>query len=665
MGRSTIQEITFFKVPFDNSYRNVYTFPSGQQAGWYINQQFVKYFPNEVWNIAISHPVVVKETNGKIILSATYNVIDIKYYNYCSIKYHKISQDGELDYWKFYFITGYSSMNQGVKPTTELSLEYDCWLNNLQDIVNPYKYKEFISTRGHVEDVVKSSDGKIYPKNLAFSANKLAYNFSRSFHGSQNKILWARILLSEDYAYIHNNGEYEKEYIKSCTPISAQLPYVYAPVAVYNLNSKEWYTSKMYTLTIIGETSATTTVLEIGAFNIEFNKSGLINTVDFTFYPPFNCYEDSTEKQLNFVVDYHQNIVSKKYYSKNTTEDVPFYEPLIRTFSTNYYETPVLTARDYNISPENIYNEIEIDLPFVTTNNYNAGDDAIAYQYPFYYYDVEISGERYQLVIPENAVKFNVAIKTYSLSVVWYVVYYDINGNEISKTHEQPIYNNGLVPIVTDNETLFYRNQGNQFKAQQDIASTKYIAKSLTNSINQKMSAGTAIAGIYSGNTMQAAKGISALKENMTDKINNAVSLYEANKNHQATLLDIENLLNNISISSANSVESIFFQNCVIINQYIAINNLEKSLLNYEFYRYGLPINHKDNMASFPHKIFNFKQSLDFEISAITNNDERAVIISVLNSGVTIWNFMTDVDTYAEHDAKYNMIANTIPNPCI
>lgn len=665
MGRSIIKEITFFKMPFDHSYRNVYTFPSGKREGWYINQQFVKYFSHIVWAMPENRAITFRESNGTLLIPAQCNVIDIKYHNYCSIKYHKISQDGEVDYWKFYFITGYKTLNQGFDGTTELQLEYDCWLNNLEDIFNIYKNKEFISTRGHVEDIIKSSDGKVYPKNLAFLANKLTYNFSSSFHGSQNKILWARILLSDDYAYINNNGDYVKEYIISCTPIAAQLPYVYAPVAVYNLNSKEWYSSKFYTLTIIGQTDSETKVLELNSFNIEFNKSGLINTVDFTFYPPFNCYEDSTEKQLNFVIEYNQNIVSKKYYSKNTTEGEPFYEPLLRTFSTTYYETPVLTARNYNISPYIMYNEIEIDLPFITTDNYNSGDSPIHYQYPFYYYDVEISGERYQLVVPENAVKFNIVIKTYSLSVLWYVVYYDINGNEISKSHEQPIYNNGLVPIVTDSETLFYRNQGNQFKAQQDIASTKYMSKSLTDSLNQKISAGAAIAGVYSGNGKMAAKGMMALKENATDKINNALSLYEANKNYQATLLDIENLLNNISITSANAVESIFFQNCIIVNRYIAINNIEKDNTKYEFYRYGLPLNHVDKIYTLPHKIFNYKQSLDFEISAITNNNERAVIISILNSGVTIWNFMKDGDTIKERNAKNFMIANNVPNPCV
>lgn len=66
MGRSTIKEITFFKVPFDNSYRNVYTFPSGKQTGSNINQEFVTNFPNTVWNISVTHPVVLKETNGKL-----------------------------------------------------------------------------------------------------------------------------------------------------------------------------------------------------------------------------------------------------------------------------------------------------------------------------------------------------------------------------------------------------------------------------------------------------------------------------------------------------------------------------------------------------------------------------------------------------------------------
>lgn len=168
MGRSTIKEITFFKVPFDNSYRNVYTFPSGKQTGSNINQEFVTYFPNTVWNISVTHPVVLKETNGKIILSATYNVIDIKDYNYCSIKYHKITQDGESDYWKFYFITGYSSMNQGINPTTDLSLEYDCWLNNLQDILSDTEKHTMV--KGHIKDIdyLAGTGSTAVPKQIIF-----------------------------------------------------------------------------------------------------------------------------------------------------------------------------------------------------------------------------------------------------------------------------------------------------------------------------------------------------------------------------------------------------------------------------------------------------------------------------------------------------------------
>ena len=85
----------------------------------------------------------------------------------------------------------------------------------------------------------------------------------------------------------------------------------------------------------------------------------------------------------------------------------------------------------------------------------------------------------------------------------------------------------------------------------------------------------------------------------------------------------------------------------------------------YDIYRYGLQINHTDYSGNLSHKVFNYKQAVDFQIPTITNNQERFTIERIFNSGVTIWNFPDSTDTDAEHTAKISMEPNDVPNPCI
>lgn len=657
MGRSTIKEITFFKVPFDNSYRNVYTFPSGKQAEWQINQEFVKHFTNTVWNISVSHPVVLKETNGKIILSATYNVIDIKDYNYCSIKYHKISQYGEVDYWKFYFITGYSSMNQGINPTTELSLEYDCWLNNVSKIINNNK---FISSKGHVTDVIFFGD-KVEPKNLSFTANNLTYTFSSVNSTRKNVILWARILLSADEAYEFKDADYFQSKIYSCSSGNNQLPYVYLPVAVYNRSSKEYYPAKTYEFVVKNGTGPNTEFY-IGCFNMSFNTTGVISAVDFTFCPPFNYYEDG-ETQLNrFIVDYEENgVKASEFYTKVNEEYNPIASVRFGVGDGNSY---IISGRYYSTTPKLFYKVEQFDMSGVQLSNYKSGNDVIKYQYPFRYYDVEINGSHTPIVLPEKTHSFQVVTKTMNDSVVWFIECFDQNNNEIYQTKEIPIYNNGTVPHINDPESLFFRNQGNQFLAQVDINDMKYINNALQSSVS--IAAGSVLmgSGMSAGNAKLANHGGGTLSSGVSGFADATVNYFAQNKMFEAKRADLANMTNEISIGSANALESIFLQNVIIINKYEAIQNTEYYNLMYDIYRYGLQINHTDYTAYLPHKIFNFKKAENFEAPQITNNQERFVVESILNSGVTIWNFVTSTDSDAEKTAKIEMMPNDIPNPC-
>lgn len=649
-----VQAITFFKVPFDNTYKNVYAFPeTNSPSSQYIYNKFRETFDY------LDYPITNKEfriTNNRMVISyytvsrngaAYYN---INQYNYCAVQ----SNTTGTSEWRFYFVTGYSTLNQSpTNGSIDLQVEYDCWINNVFEIIQSKKYSaphKFIASKGHINDVIKQS-GNVYSKQLAFTADNLIYTFEHVNSSRKNKILWARILLTTNELYQSTDSGFVKKTVYSCSSGNVQLPYVYLPVAVYNSISKEYYPSATYKLQTKDET--TSLIIPIGCFNMKFNTTGIISTVDFTFYPPFNIYEDETNKR--FVIDADQNVYQYTWYSKVNDE----YQSIAYTaYSDNIERTQVVSARSQYFAPKLIYNTDKIYISHSTENDYILGvSNPLLAQYPFEYYDIEISGTHTQLVLPENCTSFQIVIKIINESVMWYAECFDKNDNEIYQTRELPIYNNGIVPHISDPESLFYRNQGNQFKTQIDNANTKFMSSSVQNAISGVTSAAMFATGL-NGN-------IGGVVNAINGEIQAGTEYYMQNKMFAAKRADLANQTNEISIGSANALESIFLQNALIITKYTAVNSTERDNLLYDIYRYGLQINHTDYSSNLSHKVFNYKKAVDFQIPTITSNQERFTIERIFNSGVTIWNFPVSTDTDAERTAKISMEPNDVPNPCI
>lgn len=68
----------------------------------------------------------------------------------------------------------------------------------------------------------------------------------------------------------------------------------------------------------------------------------------------------------------------------------------------------------------------------------------------------------------------------------------------------------GSIPVELP-ESVFYRNQGNQFLAQQDAISTRYNVASSKNIINGAIGIGTAVAGIGAQNPAMVMRGVSSI----------------------------------------------------------------------------------------------------------------------------------------------------------
>lgn len=659
MGRSTIQEITFFKVPFDNSYRNVYTFPTGQQAGWYINQQFVKYFTNEVWNIATFHPVVLKETNGKIILSATYNVVDIKDYNYCSIKYHKISQVGELDYWKFYFITGYSSMNQGVNPTTELSLEYDCWLNNLKDILSDTEKHTMV--KGHIKDVdyLAGYGSTARPRQIMSSAPDVKTLFTISNQKRRHMILWVKLTLGVKKLFTASvdgsSFSYHEETIYSVLPADSQLPIVYFPLAVFDTGTRLYETTQ-YKIRVHNPNE--TVDLFIPNFNLSLDDSGAIFNAELTFYPPFNYYLlDDTNI---FEVDKDESLQIQEYFVK---EDVN--APLVRAFITaDTGLASVIVATNKVRTPKQLYYVEQIKLPTISGYDYLDGELPQKYQYPFYYYEIEINGEKRKIIPPESTTDIEVITSILGESVVYYIDYYNSSKTRIYREKPVPIYVMGSIPVVANPESIFYRNQGNQFLAQQEAVSTRYNVATTKNIINSAIGIGTTVAGIGAKNPKMVMSGVTSLIGSGMSQYSESTEKNIQNQMFESKAEDLTNMAVSLNYMSNNGLVSLMFQNAMMIYIHSAIENVSYANTIRDIYRYGVSANKNDSLQEIPHMIFNYKQYLEFFAPYIKNLNERNIVESILYNGVTIWNFVLDSDTAKVQKAKLEMLSYNQPNTC-
>ena len=651
MSRSTIKEITFFKVPFDNSYRNVYTFPYGKQTDSYIYQKFVEHFSNTVWNISAAHPVVFKETNGKIILSATYNVIDIKDYNYCSIKYHKITKDGESDYWKFYFIIGYSSMNQGINPTTELSLEYDCWLNNLQNITGISD--EFTMIQGHINDCVKINN-LIYPKHIVSSDKNFPTTIvSTNELVSNIRILWLKCTLTGESGYYYKKtdgpgGSIKGEIIPaSCISSNAQLPIIYAPVGVYDFSQNKFLDGCTLTSTHFSEDGegkpvTETHTIKISNFNFNMVDDDSILEAELTYYPPF-LYSKSADSNTFSLIVNGDNYIYNLYRKINEA-----YIPVVSNRSPELYAGVVTgktgtlitnTKLTFTYSIEN--NSMSYSSYILSTNKrYTQG---ASLTYPFKFNKLLIGSKEFTLIFPNNAKNCRITLTIDGLLKYYIIEYIGYDGSILSKSLEIPLTESFQIPVTSNPESVFYRNNANQYLAQQNAISTRFQVESISNAIR-----------------VLTARKTSSIGGNLFSQVSAAYEYELQNEQLSAKISDIRNAPETVENVSNNALLNLHrFDAFLIVNLSSDADTIDAINTLDDIYRYGYKVNKSSTINDLPMNIFNYKQFSSFIASTIYNINERKTIENALTNGVTIWNFMSDTDSDAVIQSKTDMQKTT------
>ena len=649
-----VQAITFFKVPFDNTYKNVYKFPlNNSPTPEYTYNQLRQYFD------LIDYPISGKNfriTNNKILLTyyatnrangaAYYN---ISKYNYCAIQ----SNDTGVSAWRFYFITGYSTLNTSSSAgSIELSLEYDCWLNNVADIIQ--SYGKFTMVQGHVKDAHVSTDNKVYSERISNRISDMEIQRTRVDIGY--KILWIKFVVGGTLYEIQDTV-YVKAEPTSVLSGDSQLPVGYYPAAVINTATMKFAQSGEFTLNVKNKSNQYFSI-SINKLNVSMSVGGEIVQAEYTYYVPFDVSLNIATNTFT-VTDAYPVGAFDYYVKKGEVYDyliesardegdaikrnvfALFGTGVVRPVGDNINFTQIRTS---SLSKEDYEN---------SEFNYNKIIQTI--DSPFEWYEIEINGERKRLDIPEKTY----AINLYTISILGTAYYYfefrDYGFELIKTTIPAPIQTNGFLQLGLSGETAFYRNQGNQLLAQQQGIGARLQAKTINNWISLFGSFGQ-IAG---GNINGIQSSLNTIGNQYASEVESEIQ----NNILNARKADAANSLDSFSTTSADANDVIYNQNLIIIYRCKAIKNTTYySNLN-NIYKYGVCTNVVDDLMTLPHKVFNYKKYSDVDKKFVTNNQEDEVIRNILTSGTTIWNFMLSTDDELTKTSKMVM-AKIVNNPC-
>lgn len=649
-----VQAITFFKVPFDNTYKNVYKFPlNNSPTPEYTYNQLRQYFD------LIDYPISGKNfriTNNKILLTyyatnrangaAYYN---ISKYNYCAIQ----SNDTGVSAWRFYFITGYSTLNSSSSAgSIELSLEYDCWLNNVADIIQ--SYGKFTMVQGHVKDAHVSTDIHVYSERISNRISDMEIQRTRVDTGY--KILWIKFVVGGTLYELHDNS-YVKTESTSVLSGDSQLPVGYYPAAVINTATMKFAQSGEFTLNVKNKSNQYFSI-SINKLNVSMSVGGEIVQAEYTYYVPFDVSLNIATN--TFTVTDAYPVGAFDYYVKKGE----VYDYLIESareegdaIKRNVYAlfgTGVVRPVGDNVNFTQIRTSTLSKEDYENSEfNYNKIIQTI--DSPFEWYEIEINGERKRLDIPEKTY----AINLYTISILGTAYYYfefrDYGFALIKTTIPTPIQTNGFLQLGLSGETAFYRNQGNQLLAQQQGIGARLQAKTVNNWISLFGSFGQIAAG--------NANGIQSSLNTIGNQYASEVESEIQNNMLNARKADAANSLDSFSTTSADANDVIYNQNLIIIYRCKAIKNTTYySNLN-NIYKYGVCTNVVDDLMTLPHKVFNYKKYSDVDKKFVTNNQEDEVIRNILTSGTTIWNFMLTTDDELTKTSKMVM-AKIVNNPC-
>lgn len=649
------KKLTFLKVPFDNSYSNLYTFPTldslapADIANALIDYGFQSYV------ITAEKNRYFRITNGNVIMSVPVDYDFIKDFNYV------IAQTENPDeYTKFYFVTGYSSLNLGENNSTNIDIEYDVYLNNYHQISTCPEI--FTQVSGHIDDVIKTSDNNYYPKHLRPA--ELASNMVEQYTDTGYQVLFLILTLDgEGEYYKEESGVLTSVNLRSVYGAASQLPVIMCPIAVLDTATHSFEPDGKWTLSenavqpTVGSMLITNQIFKIGA-------GEHIVQAQLTYNPPFNYTVKPSENKI--VIDELLGKTSYQIdtiYLKRTNGTDIVYDPIVSTSCSvdgEIIDSAKIITGPFASSVDEVKGEQLISRLFFTDipSSYSTSQDAKPYlipelySYPYNYYKVYCSGSIIDIIPPENSVGFDIIRMWEGMFNGFYISFFDKDINEIYHTQIYPIENNGFVPVIASSEDLFFRNQGNSYNAQVHLANLNYIKNTITSTISSMTAVPTS-----------KQEAISSIGNRITSKIDNAFDAYKNYVTLKAQLNDAISRQDYITNVSAEALKNCLYLDMIYVRQRVidyTANIYVQFALN--LYKNGVDSPSTTTLLNSNRYLFFYRRCYNVNVSLITNIDERIKITKIFENGATFWKLI-DKNSTPEDVASVKYMLKTRNNP--
>ena len=611
--------IHLMKVPFDNSYTNVYDFPDGLVDNDIVFAR-LSALGFETKIIDFNRDKYFISINNNSIISLNINYDEVKDFNYAVVEY----SEGYSIY-KFYFITSIKSLNSGLNPTTEIAIEYDCWLNNIDKFYSSDIKQQIIT--GHVKDSIKSGN-LYYPNSIHGASSDITLKESGADEPKRYKVLWLRIWMDTNDIYYLSNETYINSYSTGCYLTHSRTPILFVPYLVIDtLSMTAVYNYKWGGQYING--------------SVYVSPISNILKMDLTYYPPFN-YSFNADNTITIgasgfftfsTAEVYVNrgegaytpicIYRKKVLPQNpSSPQIPFPYPVVFMYHGDNDLASKVLFEEIDINKYSLYN--------YNKNTYltNFIDQPIGQLYPYYFYSLLCNGTSNPIVFYKDSISCKVKIYSEKISPYYTLAFYDKDGLKVYESKPVFVQNTGSILTSYSAYDAYLRNNGNQLNMQYERLKTNALKSTVNNLVSFASYPSAKASGNFIKNT-----GFTL------------IDYYTEKKTIDARIEDIRNSQGVFNMPSIDANANIM-QDIILLRTFAPSNKDEFNYIATTEHYFGKVINFADKITNCNKKIFDFKKIINPSIPFITNIDERNTLLSALENGITFWHY----DPYLDGD---------------
>ena len=670
---ANLTEITFFRVPFDNSYKKVFDINSIEDYG---KPKTVFYnLLGKYTSHTISPNIInIKRYNNRIIFTVKDSVEKIRPYNYLVMSYDSDKY--------FYFITDIVSENDNSQiPSTTVTAEWDAWHNNLDniydysnDLVDMNKiiyghrniYKDY---NGELRQIpYRNTDERMFVEKKEVFTYKNVNTTTDVEIGNALKILWLKLTVTDEFFTTYNDklnsqqsinvsnlqdGEVfdSDSIIKGIRPITNSnftniiyIPYgvfykgesveakiintlpngtdaiaaKYKPVLNFNVFANVTFNAEQY---IIGKIPVSTDIYD-NIYRIT-NKTGMtdyITTIELTYYSPYKYTYTVREAPFDATIHVLTPIVKlTDFFIGNESRDILTFGYIDSFTVKRNLET---TTYKFNSTVTDINDLNSYYFEFVKNYTIDLRESYMGHG---------VSQEVYRYADSGGIIEPQIKLFPYSYYTIYYngdeyilqvpIKEYSIEPNsnlkaeyriEIHTETSQPFIKIYFNDKLLFNGNIFLKNSGLVSYSKDATASysIRNGAQDITSIALKTIASG--VSGGYIGAIMSGVSGIASL----------TAKYYDLSKTPDAPQ------------HSTRSEDDIYIQDDIKIykNTYID-TQIGKEKLK-KCYIYGYDFICYDSIFKNNRFWWDYKKTENCMINSLIRNDDKAVIERMFNNGV-------------------------------